>query len=936
MMRRFYAWHGAYNRGMDVAELLPVEIVEALERGATVVTGNQRAARTLQRGFDLRNKELGHTSWTPPAVMAWDTWTTTLWHELLVAGEDSRLLLNRSQEHAVWRTVLEADEELASLKTVEALAEMAAEAWRLLWNYEGQRRLRGAGGSSDARAFQRWAQMMEGVCRTEGFVTQAQLEEVLRSAAQKDQITIAEGGLVLVGFDTLTPARKALLETLRTARVPISELPMSAKTESAVLVEAAEEQEELRTAARWVRNLLESREHARVAVIVPGLENERREIDRVFREVLAPELEDIRAGNEIGPYEFSLGVALSETQMVAVALDLLRWAMEALPLDRVSALLLSPYVAMENEERGPRAEFDAFELRKRRMLRPEISLEAMVALLEGSRRRSKLGRLLGALRRMDAVARRIEGLNERSHADWAASMRELLEAAGWGAGVGETSIEFQTRQRWESAFDELATLDFDGISVDFAHALIGLERITRQTVFAPESRQAPVQIMGPLEAAGGRFDAVWFLRAGEFSWPMETRSSSLLPWPLQRELEMPGTDVARDSDEARRMTKRIAESAATAVFSYAHESKDGTQQPSPVLNAKPSSQGFDSEDTDLPYEAISSLEFVTVSELISDEPERPVVALDELEDTARVGELPDRVIPGGARILELQAACGFRAFAEQRLWATELESVEPGMDARESGTVVHKALELFWDAVKTQDQLRSMTEEEREGVLEWSIGEGLKRTAESSSTAWDIAYVEVQRERLRRLLRWWLELELERTLPFEVRGSETEFADVHVGPLRLSVRMDRVDVVEGGEVLIDYKTGDASPSDWLTERPDAPQLPLYAILSEPETLQGVAFGLVRAGEGRDLKGYSIGHGVLPKISRMKAATLEDQVAEWRRVLVNLAEEFASGDARVRPKTYPATCAHCGQRLLCRLDVTLLDTADEDVEEGNRG
>ncbi len=54
---------------------------------------------------------------------------------------------------------------------------------------------------------------------------------------------------------------------------------------------------------------------------------------------------------------------------------------------------------------------------------------------------------------------------------------------------------------------------------------------------------------------------------------------------------------------------------------------------------------------------------------------------------------------------------------------------------------------------------------------------------------------------------WWLELEMERSLPFEVSLSEKDFNDVRVGPLRLNVRMDRVDEVEGGEVLIDYKTG---------------------------------------------------------------------------------------------------------------------------------
>ena len=128
----------------------------------------------------------------------------------------------------------------------------------------------------------------------------------------------------------------------------------------------------------------------------------------------------------------------------------------------------------------------------------------------------------------------------------------------------------------------------------------------------------------------------------------------------------------------------------------------------------------------------------------------------------------------------MQAACGFRAFAEQRLWATEIESIVPGMDARESGTVVHDALKLFWDGVVTQDALRKMTTEERDGVLEWSIDEALKRTEESSATVWDVAYLQVQRTRLRRLLSAWLELELERA-PFTVRLSEKEFKDVRVG-----------------------------------------------------------------------------------------------------------------------------------------------------------
>ena len=71
---------------------------------------------------------------------------------------------------------------------------------------------------------------------------------------------------------------------------------------------------------------------------------------------------------------------------------------------------------------------------------------------------------------------------------------------------------------------------------------------------------------------------------------------------------------------------------------------------------------------------------------------------------------------------------------------------------------------------------------------------------------------------------------------------------------------------------------------------------------------------------------------------MKAESLEAQVAEWREVLTALAEDFHSGEARVDPKQYPKTCAHCEQRLLCRLDPATLDanSLDEDSDNAQAG
>jgi RecB family exonuclease len=331
------------------------------------------------------------------------------------------------------------------------------------------------------------------------------------------------------------------------------------------------------------------------------------------------------------------------------------------------------------------------------------------------------------------------------------------------------------------------------------------------------------------------------------------------------------------------------------------------------------------------------LERVGVKELVNAEPETTIIETEKIEDTAHLQPLPDQVIHGGAEILRLQAACGFRAFAERRLWSTELKTTEMGLDAAERGTVVHLVLEKFWNEVKTQSELKAMPRLEREALLKRCISSALEKSEKLSATPWDAAYLDMQRERLRNLLGPWLELELARP-PFAVKLSEKELRDVQIGPLRLSVRVDRVDIGESGEIIIDYKTGVAKPGEWLSDRPEAPQLPLYAVLSEAVQLEAVAFGQVRAGKDMGLQGFAVGDETGIRMPRQHPDDLEAQVEEWRRVLTSLAEDFYNGDIRVRPKSFPSTCTYCAQRLLCRVDPASFDQDldDEEITEAERG
>ena len=870
---------------------LPPEILEALTRGQTILTANQRAARTLRHAYDQARQSAGETLWTPPAIFALDTWLPILHHQLTLDGHESRLLLNGTQEHTLWRAIIAADPAVSGLRSLDSLAEMAADAWQILHLHNGRTRLREFNVSTDTRAFQRWAEAFDRACARHACLAAAQLPAELTAALTAGNLVLPESGVALVDFDTIAPAYEQFF-----AGLPVDTIRITIPHPTRSLRPAQSEAEELRAAAQWARDFLDHAPTATIAIVVPNLADRLPQIDRVFSEIISPQA-----------FEFSLGQPLAETAPIAAALNLLRWPFESLKLEAITPLLLSPFFdATTPEEAQAAAEFDAFELCRANLLRPELSLEAMIGLVRRAKRADRLTSLLNRLQSLGAPRLDSETWVQ-PHAAWADHFRQTLEATGWSAATNRDSISFQIHRRWESALDELATLDFDNSRPTAAVALQSLTRIARQAIFAPESRHAPIQILGPLEPGGTTFDALWFLSADDQNWPPSAPTNPLIPWHIQRDLGLPAADPIRNAALAQTLTNRLAHSAPEVVFSYARHIEDGERRPSPLLRA-----------LDL-----------TTTDAHTETPHQPL-QFDDFEDTESIPELAPGVTSGGARILELQAACSFRAFAEIRLHSTEPDSKELGLDARDRGIQVHEIMQLFWDQLHTQQALRDLTSSERDELLDACINEGIARAASAAKTPWEAAYLDVQRSRLRALLHPWLDFELTRPA-FAVLQQEEKHLRT-IGPLTLELRADRIDETQGGLLILDYKTGAASPSDWKSDRPDAPQLPLYAVLFEDaDELGGLAFALLRAGDDLALKGFAGNPGVLDKPAKMDWATLPDQLEDWYRILANLAEAFAHNDPIADPKKYPQTCQRCGQRMLCRLDPTTLTNTEDDEE-----
>jgi probable DNA repair protein len=893
-------------------------LLDRLARGERLLLPSARAARELRAAFDAHQRMLGLAVWEPAPALSWQQWTGSLWSELIVTGADTRLLLNPAQEHSLWREIIAEDNTHSTLGSPDSLADLARSAWALAAAYHATSRLRGTALNYDCRIFSEWADAFNKRCAKEGYLSPALLDDALRQHIATETVATPEK-LQLAGFGDLTPAQQSLLAALRERGCAVEFHNLAAEPTAAPLrasVIAETPRAEIELAARWIRNYLEEHRDAppRVAILVPHLAEERAELDSVLREILATELQSIATDLSSAPWEISAGAPLASLAMISAALELAQWTRRPLSIERVGSLLLSPFLGHATE-RDALARFDANTLRRRKLLRPEIDIAELLRLLLS--RDPDAPQLAAWLREVHALAQRAASIRTATYAEWMEHIRALLVAAQWPITKPEklTAARFEATRAWDAVLDLVSTLDFAGRRVPFEAALHALELQVQSTLFTPPATHAPVQVMSIAEAEGCLFDAVVFLHATDANWPAPERANPLLPWRLQSSLAMPGTDAARTTDRARTFTAALLARTGAALFTSAAEDNDGKLRPSPLL-------------------AEFALTQLSAEQLCPSPAQVPHIEPELIADNAPLPPLMNSEVRGGAAVLQAQAACGFRAFAEFRLHSSSPETRDLGLDARDSGNHVHLALEAFWKQVKSQKQLRNTTPERIESILRNCIDTALERHF-TPRGPWDTAYLDLQRRRLHKLLQQWLELELERG-PFEVIDAERK-TKMPVGPLVLDLRLDRMDRVgdEAGAdiVLVDYKTGSASPKKWEGLRPDEPQLPLYALYPSRGTVKAVTFANVRAGKDMKWSGYQAEDGILPK-ARDNRRDLNLLIEEWRATLTQLAQDFADGKAFVAPKDYPKTCKYCEQRLVCRLDPATLHQQEDEEEESD--
>jgi ATP-dependent helicase/nuclease subunit B len=432
--------------------------------------------------------------------------------------------------------------------------------------------------------------------------------------------------------------------------------------------------------------------------------------------------------------------------------------------------------------------------------------------------------------------------------------------------------------------------------------------MARDTIFQPEARDVPIQVMGVLESAGQAFDHLWVMGLTDDAWPLPARPNPFIPVAMQRAAGIPQADPVSSLELDRRITEGWMRCAREVVVSHPRMREESELAPSPLIAAIPlSAMGQPGIER-----------FPTLRDAI-----RAAGTIEILED----GEAPAVTTPagsGGTALFKDQAACPFRAFAKRRLQSKPLDTPRIGLDARDRGTLVHEMMRAVWKSLESHDRLMATGPAQLREILQACAAEAIARMKRTRADALTGRYEQLEHARLVRLASDWLDVERDRG-GFEVVAVE-EKRPVAFGGITVEARLDRMDLLEaGGRAIIDYKTGACKTSEWMGRRLDEPQLPMYA-LSAGEDIAAVAFAVVKTGESR-FRGLSRVPKLIPNVATLdKAGKAARQyrgdwpqlMDAWRADLEATGRGFAKGDARVDPKRGPETCKNCDQHTFCRI------------------
>ena len=731
------------------------------------------------------------------------------------------------------------------------------------------------------------------------------------SAALTTMPCVGDGRPVaFAGFLALSPRLRSIVDARAQRGFETSYAPESdPATSRPRVVTPADEAEELEQIAAWCQQRLAAQADARLLVLLPGSAGRRERLAALVRQAVDPRMES----------ELLLGIEggqpLATLPMVAHALaSLALLAGQAAGLESLLEWLRAPWWTAPAP--AERAALDLW-LRERGRLR--LDLASLLAAL----RRAPAAIAAPARAMIACLEQAVESVSDSSGdpRDWSERFEKALRQLGWPGAGTRGSAEQQTLARFHELLEELGQLSTAVRTLTADTAVQWLTEIASRTPYRPSDDDAAVTISPTYMDPVVEYDGVWVAGLNADSFPQPVAPDPFLPLAAQIAAGWPAATAGGRLQEARTLVAAWRGAAAELVLSAPARAEDIELLPSPMLAE---------------WRAAAPRSTRKANSVWLPARLHRRGLLTEWWDDAGVAWSPELPLPSGARSLELQNQCPFRAYAQLRLGSLELGMPEPGIEPDARGRLLHTALQQLWERVRDSRSLAALSPRSLDELIGTCVEDAATTLNAAGEEALPRQALARECRRVGKLIRKLLQIERDRA-PFRVLHTERA-SQLRLAGQELRLRIDRLDALEsGGVAILDYKSGRRVTPDWYGDRPSHPQLLVY-LAAVGEDVVALANVHVTAREVR-FDGIAAREELLPKVGGVKAAEGESQdpwqtrVRQWQDIIERLASGFAAGEATVDPK--PRACDFCHVAPLCRIGDRLMAFDDERLEDGPR-
>lgn len=887
-----------------------------IANGTPILTVNARLSRYIRGKLDREMMDKKRVLWESPTIMPLLSWLNNMREN----SWPDKPLISDTRLKVLWeKIILESSlVKKPGILMSHRVVKTALDAYKLICEYGISLPENDFYLSEEAVAFKKWIGAYRDKLKRLGFIDRADLNETVVKMIG-DNKAVLDKKIVLAGFDEVTPNIKKIISAIEKAGSEVIFWPYQPvdfngfvepiEPKSNIRIRGySDETEEVIQAARWVRKSY--KEGLKTGIIVTELNRYRDIIKREFDAELDP-ASVMPWEDSCNIYNMSLGTVLYDEPVISFALLILSIDFKKIDINKITTIFLSPYLIRSKDEYFQLARLDS-ELKKKNIVK--ISLLEIRNLLAGENYYAP-----SFLKSIDIWLKNIKGESSKLPGEWSLEFHELLQQlTNFSDGDQIRSAEFQALNAWKELLVELAGLDDILGKTNRLDAVSRLVKLAKDRIFQTQQEESHIEVMGLLEASGMEFDRIWILGAHEGAIPGEPSPNPFIPLDLQKKTGLPHSSYERELNFSKTVISRVIKSAPQVEISWPRKVEDKDVNLSPLI----SSFAEELKDTFLCTDTNRYKDAVFGSGIM----EEMVV-----EKNIPVAKAEMDYIRGGTFILKNQSDCPFRAYSIHRLSAESIVEPEPGITPMERGDLLHKVMEQFWEEVKNSDIL---TEQLQSGEIDKIIYRSIESAVKiwASSKLKDERFVELEKERLASLILEWTGIESQRG-GFEASGTEAGI-NISVAGLNMNCRIDRLDRLESGDkVIIDYKTGGADTTDWLTERPKEPQLMLYSMTGRYD---GITFARLKRGDCR-FKGITRNENMLPgvnpfgtdrfsqKVENVK--TWKELMALWSKTVTNLAENFMNGDSKVDPRDWKlesSACKYCENISFCRV----FERADE--------